>query len=328
MFVLKTPLALVPALLASAAAAAQDTLRVEVELVNIVATVTGEDGRYVQGLGPDDFVVEDNGVMQQITHFSEDSDIPISLGIALDTSGSMVGRMRTALAALDRFIESLDPDDEIFVTTFSSRVSLVEDLTSDREELSEALLRVDAAGGTALYDAVADSIRRVETGRHDKHAVVVLTDGSDTASDLGLGEALEAIRHAEVLVYALGIDTLRFADPVEHVTFEWPLSPIPGLPAGRGRSWTDLPVDMAVLGSLARASGGQAYTVSGTWTGGPQEEIDVVLDEVAAELRSQYTLGYYPSEPRDGRYHELQVRVGDGRYMVRTRPGYRSPEPE
>jgi Ca-activated chloride channel family protein len=303
-----TRLLLALILAAAAAATSAPQLEVDVELVTLVATVTDADGNYVPGLRAEDFRIEDNGVPQGIAHFSEDTDIPVTLGVALDTSGSMVERMRTALAALDRFIGSLHPDDEIFVTTFSNRVRLVEDLTTDREELSDGLLRVEAAGGTALYDAVADSLGRVQTGRHDKRAVLVLTDGSDTTSDLRLEDALEAVRRAEVLVYGLGIDTLRFADPAEHVEFRWPLTPIPGIAGVRRRGFTDEAVDLGVLESLAGASGGKAWLVSGTWTNGVGE-VDAVLDEVASELRNQYTLGYYPSSARDGRFHQLEVSL-------------------
>lgn len=312
----------------SAVSAAQDVLRVDVELVNLVATVSDAEGRYVTGLEASDFIVEDESRPQQIAHFSEDTDIPVTIGIALDTSGSMSERMRTALIALDRFVESLHPDDEIIVTTFSSGVKLVEEMGSGREGLPGSLSRVEVSGGTALYDAVADIIGRVQAGRHDKRAVIVLTDGADTLSDLRLNDVLQSVRSHEVLVYALGIDTLQFADPDEHVRFEWPLSPIPGLSGVRRPRWTDAPVDQTVLESFAQASGGQAYLVSGTWTDGIQEEVDRVLDEVAAELRSQYTLGYYPTSPRDGRFHPIRVSVaGQEDYTVRTRNGYLSPDP-
>jgi Ca-activated chloride channel homolog len=312
----------------SAVSRAQDVLRVDVELVNLVATVTDAEGRYVTGLEASDFVVEDERELQQVTHFSEDTDIPVTIGITLDTSGSMAERMRTALVALDRFVESLHPDDEIIVTTFSSGVKVVEKMGSGREGLPESLSRVEVAGGTALYDAVADIIDRVQAGRHDKRAVVVLTDGADTLSDLRLNEVLQKVRSHEVLVYALGIDTLEFADADEHVRFDWPLSSIPGLSGVRTPRWRDAPVDQTVLESFARASGGQAYLVSGTWTDGIQEEVDQVLDEVAAELRSQYTIGYYPTSPRDGRFHPIRVRVaGREDYTVRTRNGYLSPDP-
>jgi Ca-activated chloride channel family protein len=304
----------------------QETLRVDVRLVNLVATVTNPDGRYVEGLGADDFIVEDDGVEQEIVHFTQDRNIPVSLGFVLDTSGSMQSRMRTALAAIERFIGTLHEEDDVFVMTFSGGVTLIQDLTSDREELSRSLSRVRAVGGTALYDALSESLDKVYEGRHDKRAVLLLTDGDDTSSDLEFDETLEAVRKSELLLYPLGIDPTRFADPAEHVTFEWPLSPIPGargLPRSVGGD--EEPVDMDVLRSFARASGGKAYLVPSTWTGGSATEIDVVLDEVSAELRSQYTLGYYPTTPADGRRHELHVRTRTGDYQVRARTGYFAP---
>ena len=304
----------------------QETLRVDVRLVNLVATVTDPDGRYVEGLGADDFIVEDDGVEQEIVHFTQGRNIPVSLGIVLDTSGSMQSRMRTALAAIERFIGTLHEDDDVFIMTFSGGVTLIQDLTSDREELSRSLNRVRAVGGTALYDALSESLDKVYEGRHDKRAVLLLTDGADTSSDLEFNETLEAVRKSELLLYPLGIDPTRFADPAEHVTFEWPLSPIPGargLPRSVGGD--EEPVDMDVLRSFARASGGKAYLVASTWTGGSATEIDVVLDEVSAELRSQYTLGYYPTTPADGRRHELRVRTRTGNYQVRARTGYFAP---
>jgi CRISPR/Cas system endoribonuclease Cas6 (RAMP superfamily) len=129
-----------------------------------------------------------------------------------------------------------------------------------------------------------------------------------------------------VLVYTLGIDTLRYADPSEHVEFQWPLTPvqIPGVtPTVRRRGFTDDPVELDVLESLANASGGKAWLVSETWTNG-NGEVDEVLDEVAAELRSQYTLGYYPTSARDGRLHEIRVTVGNADYTVRTRAATRA----
>ena len=315
-------------LTAAAPGSAQDTLRVDVGLVNIVATVTDSEGRYVQELRSEHFVIEDDGVVQEITHFSEDSSMPLSLGIALDTSGSMVQRMRTALDALGRFVNGLHANDEIVVSTFSDGVSFIDGATTERTDWSDALMRVDVAGGTALYDAIVATVRQVQNGEHDKQAVVVLTDGSDTLSDIGLSDALEVIRRSEVLVYALGIDTLQFADDSEHVQFDWPLTAIPGVPGLRAPSWTDDPVDLQVLESFASASGGKAFLVSGTWEDGSDDEINVVLDEVTAELRSQYTLGYYPSAAPDGRLHELSVRVRGVDYTVRARTTYRSPDPE
>lgn len=305
----------------------QETVRVDVELVNVVATVTDAEGHYVSGLHPGDFIVEDDGVRQNIAHFSEASSLPISMAIALDTSGSMLERMQTALAALDHFIEGLGPDDQLFVSTFSNRVSMTSVSPTDRAALYDALMRVDASGGTALYDAIAAAVTRVQEGNHDRRAVLVLSDGADTSSSIGLNDVLEVIRRAEVLIYGLGIERLRFADAADHVQFDWPLSPIPGVAGLRSPSWAAGPVDIAVLQSLARASGGKAFLISGTWTDGSASEIDAALDEVAAELRSQYTLGYYPSSAPDGRLHQLRVRIPGTNYRVRARGNYRSPDP-
>ena len=301
----------------------QDTLHVDIHLVNVVATVTDQDGRYVDDLTADDFIIEDEGIPQEIVHFTQDRNIPASVGIVIDTSGSMQRRIRTALGAVDRFIGTLHEDDDVFIMTFSGGVSLIQDITSDREKLSRSLRRVRAVGGTALYDALSAGLDKVVDGRHDKRAVLLLTDGDDTSSSLEFEETLEAVRKSEMLIYGLGIDPTRFADPTEHVSFDWPLSPVPGV-RGVPSNIVDEPVDMEVLRSFGEASGGKAYLVSSTWTGGSATEIDVVLDEVSAELRSQYTLGYYPSNVERRGWHDIRVRTRDGS-TVRARNGYFAP---
>jgi Ca-activated chloride channel family protein len=301
----------------------QDTLKVDIQLVNVVATVTDENGRYVEGLTVDDFIIEDEGVPQQIVHFTQDRDIPATVGIVIDASGSMERRIRTALRAVERFIGTLHEDDDVFIMTFSGAVSLIQDITSDREKLSRSLRRVHTVGGTALYDALSAGLDKVVAGRHDKRAVLLITDGDDTSRSLEFEETLEAVRKSEMLVYCLGIDPVRFADPSEHVDFDWPMPPVPGV-RGLGSNIDDEPVDMEVLQSFGRASGGKAYLVSSTWRGGGPTEIDVVLDEVSAELRSQYTLGYYPSNVDQGGWHDINVRTRD-ESTVRARNGYFAP---
>ena len=303
--------------------AAQDTLRVDVRLVTVVATVTDQEGRYVPGLAAGDFIVEDNGVAQDIVVFTQDQDIPVSLGILLDTSASMARRMRTALGAIDRFIRTLHTDDDVFLATFSNRINLVEDLTSDRDRLSDALNGIREMGGTSLYDGLAMGLEKVQEGRHEKRAILLLTDGADITSSLELEEVLEQIESAEVLIYGLGIEPVQ-SDATRHVRFDWPVTPIPGAPGLPRMRALDQPVDMNVLRRFANSSGGTAYQVSGTWTDGTVDDVDAILDEVAAELRSQYTLAYYPSAG-GGRFHRINVRVKDFDYTVRTREGYRVP---
>jgi Ca-activated chloride channel family protein len=303
--------------------AAQETLRVDVRLVTVVATVTDDAGRYVPGLTASDFVVEDNGVAQDIVVFTQDQDIPVSLGILLDTSASMARRMRTALGAIDRFIRTLHTDDDVFLATFSNRITLVKDLTSDRERLSDALNGIREMGGTSLYDGLAMGLGKVHEGRHEKRAILLLTDGADISSSLELEQVLEQLERAEVLVYGLGIEPVQ-SDSARHVAFDWPVTAIPGAQGLPRMRSLDRPVDMNILRRFANSSGGKAYEVSGTWTDGTVEDVDRILDEVAAELRSQYTLAYYPSTS-DGRFHQINVRVKDLDLTVRTREGYRVP---
>ncbi len=305
------------------AAAGQNRLRVDVELVNVVATVTDGNGRYVTGLQPDDFIITDQDIPQTVAHFAANHDIPLSVGLVVDTSASMLKRIDTALAAVERFVGTLHEDDDVFFMTFADRVSLVQGLTRDRRRLSRALLDARPWGGTSLYDALVRSIETVATGRHDKRAILVLTDGTDTSSEFGLGDALDAVEASEVLVYGLGIDAMRFGNPSEHVRFDWPGMGLSGAANILQRPAREVPVDMEVLEDFAEASGGQAFSVTRTWENGRADDIDRVLDEVSAELRNQYSLGYYPSNRGDGRFHEIEVHIRDhDDYSVRNRTGY------
>src|SRR5215475_3479457 len=136
-------------------------VRVDVRLVNVVATVTDNHGRYIQALTADDFILEEDGALQEISHFSQDQNVPVSVGILLDTSGSMDRKIRTAVDAVDRFVRRIHEDDEIFLITFSGRPVLRQDFTNDREKLSEALKRIIPTGGTTLYDAMAEGVTKI-----------------------------------------------------------------------------------------------------------------------------------------------------------------------
>lgn len=291
--------ALLAAVLTGAAILAAQ-VRVDVRLVNVVAAVMDERGRYISTLGQDDFILEEDGKRQQISHFSQDRDVPVSVGIVLDTSGSMERKIRTAVDAVDRFIRQIHQADEIFLITFSSQPVLRQDFTGDREKLSQALRRIPATGGTALYDSLAEALAKVRSGRHTKRAILVITDGQDTSSTSKLGDVVQRIRESELLVYPIGISPLTYAQGSE-------------VSSKRDE------VDFEVLAALAENSGGRAFLLAESLVGGTQ--IEKVLDTVADELRSQYTLGYYPSHPDDGRYHSIRVRTKT-RNPVRARKGY------
>ena len=178
-----------------------------VELINVTATVSDPSGRFVSGLQQDDFVVYEDDKPVNVTHFSAER-VPVSLGIALDTSGSMAGhKIQAAQDALDRFLyELLDKNDEIFLYRFSNVPMLLQGWTRDRQLLSRALGRITPNGGTAMYDAVADAVPLAQQGQNRKKALLVISDGNDTASGTNIREVKARIRESEVLVYAIGID--------------------------------------------------------------------------------------------------------------------------
>jgi VWFA-related protein len=188
--------------------------RSAVELINVTATVTDANGRFVSGLRKEDFRVYEDEKAQTITHFDSER-VPVSLGIVLDTSGSMDGvKMAAARRALNRFLyDLLGRDDEVFLYRFDSNPELIEGWTTDRRRISDALAGLVPRGGTALYDAVAAAIPLARTGRHRKKALVVISDGNDTSSHVDIAELKAMIRESEVLVYAIGIDAQADTTP-------------------------------------------------------------------------------------------------------------------
>ena len=181
--------------------------RTGVELINVTATVTDGSGRFVSGLRKEDFRVYEDDQPQTITHFSSER-VPVSLGIILDTSGSMDGeKMIAAKRALNRFLlELLGPDDEVFLYRFDSSPELVHGWTTDRRLVSRELEAIRPRGGTAMYDAVAEAIPLAQTGKHRKKALVIISDGHDLNSHTAIDALRAQIRETEILIYAIGID--------------------------------------------------------------------------------------------------------------------------
>jgi Ca-activated chloride channel family protein len=282
----------------------QESLRVDVRLVNVFVTVTNGSGRHIGGLTRDDFIVEEDGVIQDVAHFSQDDGIPVSVGILFDASGSMINKLKTAVNAVDRFIRTIHKDDDIFLMAFSGSIDLKQDFTDNRDRLTKALRSIEANGGTSLYDALEQGLLKIKSGRHQKRAILLLSDGEDTSSRSRFTQVLQHIREAELLVYPLGIGPVTYASRNEHVPFNWP--PALGGPR-RSASVRRDSVDMDVLQSLATESGGRAFMLSESVIGGGNQ-IENVLGQIAGELRSQYTLGFYPRHPDDGKFHSLRVR--------------------
>ena len=313
--------------------------RTGVELINVTATVTDASGRFVSGLRKDEFDLFEDGVRQEITHFNSDR-VPVSLGIALDTSGSMDGeKMLAARSALERFLfELLGPDDEVFLYRFDSNVELVHNWTKDRTRLRSALGRLSPRGGTAMYDAIAEAIPLAQTGRHKKKALVVISDGNDTSSQTDVRSLKRMIRESEVLVYAVGIDSDAStnysgsggatAPPRQPPRLPIPLPfPIPGRrrpypsppqqPSGTVYSrGGDERVNVAALRDITDDSGGRTEIVRYA------RDLDPATSSIADELSKQYYIGYPATAPKDGKWHTIRVEVKSGQYRVRARRGY------
>ena len=338
---------IVPVILLAAVAgvlsAAQ--LKVDVGLVNVVATVLDDRNRHVADLAPEDFTLYEDGEVQSIVHFAQSEDLPVSVGILLDTSGSMERKIDTATVAVERFLGQIHPDDEIFLVTFDNRARLVEDFTDDRVRLSRALRSVQVGGGTAIHDALALGVDHIRNGKHDKKAILLISDGEDTSSATSFERAQRYVRESEMLVYSLGIaaDGGLFGQPgPTPPTFPGggptgPRTPIgipfpsgtpPTFPTG-GPVGTGVPtvfqdaLNMGVLELFGEISGGRAWRVSGFSDDSRRNQISDALDELANELRNQYSIGYYPSHSlQDGRWHLISVIVDDPAYRVRHREAY------
>ena len=183
------------------------SFRTGVELINVTATVTDDQGRFVSGLTAADFEVYEDGKLQTVQQFDSER-VPVSLGIALDTSGSMVGeKIAAAQAAVNRFLyDLLGQNDEAFLYRFDAKPVLLHGWTEDLRMLGRVLGNVRPNGGTAMYDAVAVSVPLAQSGSRRKKALVLISDGNDTSSQTGLDELRQLIRETEVLVYAIGID--------------------------------------------------------------------------------------------------------------------------
>jgi VWFA-related protein len=313
-----------------------------VELISVAASVSDSRGRFVSGLRKDDFVVYEDDVRQAITHFSADR-VPVSLGMVIDTSGSMSGeKIEAARGALGRFIyELLDDRDEVFLYRFSDAPVLLQGWTTDRRMLSRALGELKAGGGTAMYDAVAEAVPMASHGRHAKKALVVISDGNDTSSRIGIRDLRTVIRQSEVLVYAVGID--GEGEVRTRTTPAWPpppRRPIPGpipFPGGgprRGGPGPWLPGErLQVFGGPRQTAGDDRVNVAALRdmtddSGGRTEivrwgrDLGPATASIADELSKQYDLGYTSTLPRDGRWHTIRVELREGAYRVRARRGY------
>jgi Ca-activated chloride channel family protein len=321
-------------------AQSQDAFRFKsgVELINVSATVTDRSGRFASGLRKEDFLVWEDGKPVEVTHFSAERS-PVSLGMVVDTSGSMQGeKWSAAVSAVDSFLQLLsDEQDEMFLYRFSAFAELVSDWTNDRRRLSWTLGRIHPNGGTAMYDAAAEAVPMAQSGRNRKKAVVIISDGNDTSSRVGVSDVKRIVRETEVLVYAVGIDGnaettfRRPTPPIQQppripIPFPFPggrrgggMPPQPYPPGGPSGGVYGNPSDrlnVSALREMTDDSGGRTEIVRDT------RDLSPAVGSIADELSKQYYLGYPSPGLKDGRWHEIRVELKDPSLKVRARKGY------
>ena len=268
--------------------------RSRIDVVQVTVSVTDASGRLITGLTQGDFQVFEDGVEQTITQFT-DKRVPVSLGMLLDASDSMRGQaVIDARDAFDRFVgDLLLSEDEVFVATFNHMPRLLTKWTMPPMSLRGRLNELKPSGGTAIYDALADTSRLFEQRVNLRAAMIVVSDGADTASDRSLLQTIEVIRRNDAFVYAIAID------------------------APDGRESTR--VNPEALRDITSLTGGYTEVVKSAGDLGPATE------RIADELNKQYTIGYSSSKPPDGSWRPLRVRVRTGGYFVRARRGYFAP---
>ncbi|MEP6742810.1 MAG: VWA domain-containing protein [bacterium] len=270
---------------------------VNTDLITLTVTVTDTYGRYVSGLSKNAFTVMDDKKPQEITYFSDD-DSPVSVGVIFDVSGSMSGdKIRKARDALSKFIQTSHDSDEYFLIAFNSRAQLLLDKTRDGNAILDKLTFVQTKNNTALYDACYLGVEKVQRGVHPKRALLLISDGQDNNSRYTFNELRRLLKESDVTLYGIGI--LSGNDAGSSLGME-----------GQG-----------ILDELASVSGGKAFFPRSA------PEMDDIFEQIALELRHQYSIGYKPTEfANDGRWHRIKVKVspprGLPRLFVRSKEGY------
>ncbi|MCG3162426.1 MAG: hypothetical protein JMDDDDMK_03680 [Acidobacteria bacterium] len=323
------------------------TIRLDTDLVSVDVIVTDRDGNRSSALlKASDFAVYEDGVRQKISNFSA-TDVPFNLVLLLDTSGSTrdeVGLMRRAAR---RFLDELRPQDRIAVIQFNKQVEMLEDLTSDRAKIEEALQLLDAGSGTSFYDSLKLTIDEVFKKVEGRKAIVALTDGVDSFGYTTFDQILPALEQSNILTYFLELDTEEFTqagmarDCSNDNHFEFSRKQLKKYIAEYGTdavlsehqphcllSRTErMQINRRLyesarreLREMANKTGGRVYPVKDTG------QLEPAYSQIAAELRTQYSIAYYPTnEKHDGKWRALRVVVNRSGFGARTRPGYRAP---
>jgi VWFA-related protein len=281
------------------------TVNVDVQLVQLPVSVLDKSGHPVSGLQKDHFQVFEDGVIQEISFFKHE-DVPVSIGLIIDNSGSMRNKRERVNSAALTFAKEGNPQDETFIVNFDDAVYLEQDFTSNIADLVKSLSYLDTRGETALYDAVYLSAEHLNDGTRDKKALLLISDGEDNASKYSLDKVLAKLRESKVTVYGIGL--LEEADQ-------------------RGGVFRKSPSIKAreALEKLTQTTGGRAYFPKSV------DEVGELCRQIAHDLRNHYTLGYTPSNKKlDGSWRKITVRVNPPKTVtavtIRAKEGYYAPK--
>ena len=277
------------------------SVRIDVNLALVNVTVTDPYDRVVTGLEPDNFRVFENNVEQEIQYFSSE-DVPISIGVIFDLSGSMANKVGKAKEAALQFFKTSNPQDEFFLVSFNERAELISAFTSSADDLQSRLLSASGKGRTALLDAIYLGLSEMRTARNGKRALLIISDGGDNNSRYSQKDIKRLVREANTQLYSIGI-----FDPF----------------GDRSRTPEELN-GPTLLNEVTELSGGRAFSVENI------NDLPDVATKIGAELRNQYILGYRPSDKsHDARWRKIKIKLRTPRGLpplsVATKTGYYSP---
>jgi Ca-activated chloride channel family protein len=277
------------------------SLHIDVDLALVNVTVTDPHDRQVTGLEPDNFRIFENNVEQEIRYFSSE-DVPISIGVIFDLSGSMVNKIGKAKEAALQFFKTANPQDEFFLVSFNERAELMSIFTSVVEDLQSRLLSSPAKGRTALLDGIYLGLSEMRTARNGKRALLIISDGGDNHSRYNESDVKRLAREANTQLYSVGI-----FEPLNY----------------RNRTPEELN-GPSLLNEVAELTGGRAFDVENA------NELPDIATKIGAELRNQYILGYHPSnKSHDSRWRKIKIKLRPSKGLpplsVYAKTGYYAP---
>jgi len=273
---------------------APQTLLVNVDLVNVLFTVADKNGRFITNLQKNDFKVAEDYTQQTISNFSNETNLPLSIGLVFDTSASILGKLKFEQEAAGEFFYTTlrRGTDKAFVVTFDNQAGLAQDFTDNSELLTKSLSKVHSAGTTALFDAVYEAVANKLVGQQGRHVIIVISDGDDNSSERSIDDTIEMAQKSDTVIYAVG------TNPTE----------LFGSNRDRGNKF---------LKRLTEETGGRLFLPVRL------EDLTQSFLQISEELRSQYTLGYFSSNTkRDGSYRRIKITTTNKLFRVRAREGY------